>query len=454
VRSGGAAIINSSVAADRQRKTLAGLASNTIEFVYLAPEQLHRPEVRARLRAASPSLFVVDEAHCISEWGHDFRPDYLRLGATIEALGKPRVLALTATAPPHVRDEIATRLGMRDTQLVIGDLDRPNIRLRVHRSSTHAMKLDALVKEVERSDRPGIVYAATRRHAEQAATALADSGIHAAVYHAGLPKRERDAVQEDYMAGRIDVIAATTAFGMGVDKPDVRFVHHLDVPASLGRYYQEIGRAGRDGAAANAVLFYRPQDLSLHRFFGGGGHLHRDDLETVAAALATLRRADEQALRRATRLAAPTIAKAVVELADQGLIDEAPTGELALLEPVDMLRAGDALQRRRERRRTQLARELERMRAYAELHDCRRRYLLDYLGQDAQPCGRCDNCARGLPQTEGSPFPHHTRVVHRVLGKGVVLDSTGARLRILFDAEGEKTLDVAFVTEHGLVERL
>ena len=458
-RSGGAAIINSGVGEPAQREAFAELADDALEFVFLAPEQLRRPEVIEELRAAPPSLFVVDEAHCISEWGHDFRPDYLRLGAVIETLGHPRVLALTATAPPAVREEIVERLGMRSPHLVLGDMDRTNIRLEVRACSTAAVKRDALLRAARESEPPGIVYVATRRHAEDVAAALGEVGVVAAVYHAGMSKNERDAAQHDFMAGRIGVIAATTAFGMGVDKQDVRFVHHFDVPASLGRYYQELGRAGRDGRAASAVLFYRSQDLSLHKFFAAGGYLRGDELEAVTEAMRTAVRNDERELRAATALSPAKVAKAIAELQDQGLIVQSAGGELLMAhDDVQPASAVAAMQRRHELHRAQLARELERMRAYAELHDCRRRYLLEHLGQDAEPCGRCDNCERGpqraSPELTERPFPVKTRVVHRQLGKGVVLGYTGDRLKILFDAAGEKTMDMSYVVEHRLLERL
>lgn len=438
-----------------QRDAFAALASDALELVYLAPEQLHRPEVLADLRAASPSLFVVDEAHCISEGSHDFRPDYLRLGAAIEALGRPSVLALTATAPPAVREEIVARLGMRDPRLVLGDMDRANIRLAVERAPSAEAKLALLVHHTGRVQRPGLVYTATRRHAELVAASLADVGLDTAVYHPGMTTSERDAVQEEYMSGRLEVIAATTAFGMGVDKADVRFVYHFDVPSSLGRYYQELGRAGRDGAPAEAILFYRPQDLSLHKFFAGGGHLQPEELEIVTTTLVGLRRADMRSLRTATALSAGKVAKAVSELEEQGLVAQAPDGELTLTEDdVDTTRAATLMQQRHERHRQRLYRELDRMSAYAGLHDCRRRYLLEYLGQDALPCGHCDNCERGLPHEAETPFPLNTRVVHRELGKGVVLECSAARLTILFDAVGEKTLDLAFVVERALLERV
>ena len=455
-RSGGAAIINSSVAEGRRREAFDKLASDEVEFIYLAPEQLHRTDVLEELRAASPSLVVVDEAHCISEWGHDFRPDYLRLGTAIETLGKPRILALTATAPPAVREEIAERLRMRDCELVLGDMDRTNIRLAVQHTPTPAKKLAALVEAVERSEGPGIVYTGTRRHAEDVAAALADVGLDAAAFHAGMGGAEREAVQAEFMAGRIDVMAATTAFGMGVDKPNVRFVHHFDIPASLGRYYQEIGRAGRDGAPADAVLFYRPADLALHKFFAASGHLRRDDLNTVVEVLVAIGRVDERALRKTTGLSAGKVAKALAELEDQGLVEQSASGELALAGGAgDLARAGDAMQQRQDGHRLRIARELDRMRAYAELHDCRRRYLLEYLGQETAPCGRCDNCERGLPhEHDDRPFPPKTRVLHRGFGKGVVLGYDGDRLRVLFDVAGEKTLNVDFVVERELLERV
>src|SRR5690606_18715155 len=194
--SGGAAIVNASVAAGEQREAFDDLAQDQLEFIFLAPEQLHRKEVMARLHEARPSLFVVDEAHCISEWGHDFRPDYMRLGAVIDALGHPRVLALTATAPERVRDEILERLHMRSPKIIVGDMDRPNIALEVRTSRNAAAKLRELVAEVQAADKPGIVYVATRRHAEEVAEALTDVGERAGFYHAGMNRKERNAAQE------------------------------------------------------------------------------------------------------------------------------------------------------------------------------------------------------------------------------------------------------------------
>jgi ATP-dependent DNA helicase RecQ len=266
-----AAEANSQMGAADRRRALDHLASGDVEFVFLAPEQLAKEEVVAEISAARPSLFVVDEAHCISAWGHDFRPDYLGLASVVAAVGRPPVLALTATAAPPVREEIVERLELRDAVLVVRGFDRPNISLSVERFVDAADKRAAAVERAATTQGAGIVYVATRRSAEEVAEALQSRRVAAAPYHAGLPAAERNATQAAFTEGDVRVIVATTAFGMGIDKPDVRFVHHHDAAESLDAYYQEIGRAGRDGDPAEAVLFYRPEDLGVRRFFASGG---------------------------------------------------------------------------------------------------------------------------------------------------------------------------------------
>jgi ATP-dependent DNA helicase RecQ len=226
--------------------------------------------VLEEVAAARPSLFVVDEAHCISSWGHDFRPDYLRLHTAVERLGRPPVLALTATASPPVRAEIIERLRLRDPVEVVRGFDRPNLHLEVQAFRHEVRKREAVVLRAMGEAKPGIVYTATRKGAEEYAEALGEYGIDAAAYHAGLRAADREDVQGRFMAGEVDVVVATTAFGMGIDKSDVRFVLHADIPDSLDSWYQEVGRAGRDGDPASAVLFYRPEDLGLRKFFASG----------------------------------------------------------------------------------------------------------------------------------------------------------------------------------------
>jgi ATP-dependent DNA helicase RecQ len=268
---GEAAAIDASVSETRREERLEELADEELEFLFLAPEQLAREETVEELAAANVSLLVVDEAHCISEWGHDFRPDYMRIGPLVERLGSPTVLALTATASPPVREEIVERLRMSTPEVIIRGFDRPNIRLEVDRHYDERRKRRALVERARELGGPGIVYVATRKGAEELAAELAEAGLRARAYHAGLPKSERDEAQEAFMADELDAIAATTAFGMGVDKPNVRFVFHSEPSDSVDSYFQELGRAGRDGEPSQAVLFYRVEDLGLRRFFAGGG---------------------------------------------------------------------------------------------------------------------------------------------------------------------------------------
>jgi ATP-dependent DNA helicase RecQ len=454
---GGAAIVNSLTALRAQREAFDELARDRLEFLFLAPEQLQRREVLERLQEARPSLFVVDEAHCISEWGHDFRPDYLRLAGVIRALGHPRVLALTATATPRVRDEIVERLGMLSPRVIVGDLDRPNIWLGVHECRDAATKQRELIGAVRAAEKPGIVYVATRRRAVELAGALREVGVHAAYYHGGMSRGEREAAQEEFMAGAAPVVVATSAFGMGIDKSDVRFVYHFDVPGSLEAYYQALGRAGRDGRGARALLLYRPEDFALHKFFAGGGRLRPEDLETVAEALQIAGEVDLKALRHVTELPRSTLAKAATELEDQGLISQTATGELRPgFGLADLHHATATMRERQERLRAALLQSIDRMRIYAELRDCRRRYLLEHFGQESEPCGRCDNCDAGpAPESvrEDEPFPVKTRIAHKKLGKGMVVSYSAGRMNVLFDDGGEKTIDVAFVRAHDLLSR-
>ena len=227
------------------RATALLAACHPDSFVFLSPEQLTNPETRETLQRARPGLFAVDEAHLISQWGHDFRPDYMLLGAQAEAVGAPVRLALTATAAPPVRQEVVRRLGLRDPVVVIGDFDRPHIHLSVHRARTVSDKQQELVRAAAGFGGPGIVYAATHASAQAAHDTLAGAGERVTLYHAGLSGRERHDAMTAFLGGAARVVVATVAFGMGIDKPDVRWVLHADPPPSLDAYYQEFGRAGR-----------------------------------------------------------------------------------------------------------------------------------------------------------------------------------------------------------------
>jgi ATP-dependent DNA helicase RecQ len=456
----GAAQLNSSVPEGEREEALAELEEDALEFLFLAPEQLANAEVLDELATAEPSLVVVDEAHAISEWGHDFRPDYLRLGAAIETLGHPPVLALTATAAPPVRAEIVERLGLRDPDIVVRGFDRENLDLAVERFHDARHKDEALLDAIAAADRPGIVYAATRKRTEELAAALAERGVEACAYHAGLKMAEREAAQERFMESDLDVIVATTAFGMGVDKADVRFVFHAEVPESVDAYWQEVGRAGRDGEPAHAILFYRAEDLGLRRFFAGSGHVGVDELTEVAEVVGASRDPIEPAeLQERTELSQSKIATAISRLEDAGAVEVLPTGHVAARPDAPPLEDAvhEALEEEDDRRELERSR-LDMIRAFAETDGCRREFVLSYFGEpfDAIPCGRCDNCRAGKvkpPDASHDPFALGARVAHPEWGEGVVQRYEEDRaVVVLFDDVGYKTLALDVVLERNLLE--
>ena len=441
-----AVTVNGATPEGRRAEAYALLREGKAGFVFLAPEQLARDDVREVLAAAPPRLFAVDEAHCVSAWGHDFRPDYLRIGDVITSLNqRPVVAALTATAAPPVREEIVRRLYLRDPAQVIRGFDRPEIHLSVRAFHEAADKERAVEEAAAGFTGTGIIYAATREETEHYAERL---GVRP--YHAGLSRAERAETQRIFSGGA--TIVATSAFGMGIDRPDVRFVAHASVPGSLDEYYQEIGRAGRDGQDATAVCFYRPEDLGIRRFFTGG--LPDETLlAEVAAATQTPVSVRELAgragmsERRLTGLVNLLEAAGAVRLTDViEPVAGAPSPADAAVKAIEIATHNRSVERSR----------LEMMRRYAELTDCRRRFLLRYFGQGADdPCGRCDNCDAGRSTPAGrdhGAFAVGMRVEHQEWGRGVVLADAGGRLTVFFDDVGYRELLIeAVLNGHILV---
>ena len=450
-----AATLNASVAEGERAQRLHELADGDLEFLLLAPEQLARSETLEQLRAAAPSLVVVDEAHCISEWGHDFRPDYLRLGGMVEQLGRPRVLALTATAAPHVRDEICRRLGLDDPLVLVRGFDRPTIHLAVETIADAGSRDQAVIEAVCEADGPGIIYCATRAATEAMADALLERGVPAHAYHAGRTKRQRDAVHDAFME-RDEVVVATIAFGMGVDKPNVRFVLHAQPSASLDAYWQEIGRAARDGKPARAVLYVCPAEFGRLGFRSGVARLDADEIERVLRALeAVAAPAPVEALKQVTRLTPARLAAAVARLADAGIVECLPDGSTRFTGREASRRAiATEAAAAQEGRRAYERSRLEMMRGYAETTGCRREFLLNYFGEPfPAPCGNCDVCDASLavaPPAD-APYPLGTRVRHASLGGGTVQRIEAGRMTVLFDDTGYTTLDTGLVQERGLL---
>ncbi len=449
-------LLNSTLTAEEWQETLAELRRGQIEFLFLTPEQFAHEETLQLLRQARPALFVIDEAHCISEWGHDFRPSYLRLGAVIEELGHPRVLALTATASLPVRNEIVERLHMRDPKIVVQGFDRPNIWLGVEKFYDEDQKKRALLERVGKAEKPGIVYVSTRKHAEEIAEALCQQGVKAVAYHAGMRTKDREQAQAAFMEDQAEVIVATTAFGMGVDKGNVRFVYHYELSDSIDAYYQEIGRAGRDGEGAEARLFYHPKDLGLHTFLTSSGRVKADEVVMVARVLYEEgKTSDPRELREKLDISQTKLMQVLNYLGELDAVKLLANGEvMPLRRRPDLNKLAGEVVHLHENRRQVVKSRLNMIQGYAETTDCRRKYLLNYFGEElAESCGFCDNCEQGLSveETGATPFPLNSQVTHTTWGKGLVMRYEGDKIVVLFDNVGYKTLSLKIVKEQDLL---
>jgi ATP-dependent DNA helicase RecQ len=426
-----AVALTSASGADEKSAMLDGIRAGAYTLVYVAPERFRSPRFVEVLKSIAPkiALIAIDEAHCISEWGHDFRPDYRRLGKVIIELGAPRIAAFTATATREVRADIAHQLGLADPRLYVRGFDRPNLHYAVVKAGGTDDKTRQLIELVRTRDGGvALVYAATRKNAEKYASELKRAGMRARVYHAGLEGGVREKAQDVFMSGQLDVIVATNAFGMGVDKSDIRLVVHADIPRSPEAYYQEAGRGGRDGKPTRCVLLFNHGDIRLQEFLIDASYPSAELLRGLWKLLrdkpelgmllpdedeleARLRKHLSPMLASGADISGASMGAALRILERHGMLrrdDERVVASRPINEgafpPLDV----ESMQRRADTERSKLRTMVE----YAYYPRCRRQFVLEYFGDQDwasrdRTCGACDTCeavangqTTGLSETE------------------------------------------------------
>jgi ATP-dependent DNA helicase RecQ len=401
--------MNSTLSPPEQLAALKDIAQGRAIIVYSTPERLADPRFRELLRARKVELFVVDEAHCVSQWGHDFRPDYLALREAIDDLGSPPVMALTATATPDVIEDILAQLRMPDAAVVHTGFYRANLELNVERARGEAEKHALLLEQLQRIEGTGIVYCATVKAVQELTAFLQSQGLAVDGYHGRLPARRRAEVQDRFMADDFKALVATNAFGLGIDKPDIRFVLHYHLPGTTEAFYQEFGRAGRDRGRASGALLYDPQDRKLLRFFQAKSYPDGDDLSNAYHTLKRLHHLPEAptlpAILAISPLSATRMKVCLSLFTARGIVGYETGGRYRLLSPDltrdEVARAGQSYRDRHERD----LRKHQEMVEYAESNGCRWQRLLAYFGGEGLPnerCGHCDSCAwRASPARQG-----------------------------------------------------
>ncbi|HZV78866.1 MAG TPA: RecQ family ATP-dependent DNA helicase [Candidatus Binatus sp.] len=451
--------LNSTLSEDEEIAYLERVARGNLKLIYVTPERLEDESFVEVLKRLHVPLFVVDEAHCISQWGHDFRPAYLNLGRVIAALGKPTVLALTATATPAVREDIVTQLGIPHAKPIVRGFDRPNLVYEVARTATEAEKLRVLRSKFTGplNGALGIIYTATIKNtyavAEYCRTEL---GIEADVYHSKLQKAERERVHDRFMSEDVKIVVATNAFGLGIDKPNIRFVFHYDLPGSVEAYTQEAGRAGRDGLESTCLLLYRQSDTRVQNYFLTGKY---PDVEEVQKVFGTLQYFEGQDngvsvsdLRKISQLPLTKL-KVILALLKKGGFIQNVTKSTYGLAPLFKQNKGLALNLASyETKRSYDQSKLQMILQYCETRSCRRKFILNYFGEDYDlpNCGACDNCRAQLakggtveifegPRT-AAEFRIGDIVRHPKFGEGTVERAERDLVTVLFPAHGYKTL--------------
>ncbi|MFA5043613.1 MAG: RecQ family ATP-dependent DNA helicase [Kiritimatiellia bacterium] len=477
-----AAFINSSLSDRELDDRIARMIRGEFRLVYIAPERFKSARFVSALAPLSIALFAIDEAHCISQWGHDFRPDYLRLKHALREIGQPPVIALTATATPEVRADIIAQLalvqnGTRAPKIFVTGFARHNLSFTVTRVGNNSEKMERVLAAV-RAGQTGIVYCATRKNVERRSKELRKLGVDCVAYHAGLTDEQRARAQTRFMSGAAPVAVATNAFGMGIDRADLRFILHFDIPGSVEAYYQEAGRAGRDGEPARCELLFNYADIRTQEFFIEGANPTRAVIADTRENLIRL------CARGSIRMSIADIAESMLTAPN----DMAVATSLHLLERAGFIRRGYApggrtyttelikpvkpleslaidyerLDAKRERDELKLRRMIE----YADSPACRQYYILNYFGdtqaQDHRVCGRCDRCRTGNTAREGARLPtaEETVVIQKALccvgrlqgrfGRGRITQTlVGSRAKEVLDAGLDRQSTYGLLADEG-----